>query len=84
MEFCEDDFAFLFFHNILFEGHLRWFIFYGYIHSSMYYALFFILLIIGVTFGGIFFGTAGILLGAILAFMVTLGLAVLLAYLGIG
>lgn len=50
----------------------------------MYYALFFILLIIGVTFGGIFFGTAGILLGAILAFMVTLGLAVLLAYLGIG
>ena len=50
----------------------------------MYYALFFILLIIFVLLGGAFFGTIGVLLGAIVAFMATLGLAVLLAYLGVG
>ncbi len=52
--------------------------------KSMYYVLFFILLIIFVLIGGAFFGTIGVVIGAIAAFMVTLGLAVLLAYLGIG
>ena len=50
----------------------------------MYYVLFFILLIIFVLLGGAILGSVGVLIGAILAFMVTLGLAVLLAYLGVG
>ena len=51
----------------------------------MYYVvLLCILLFIFVFIGGALLGLAGIVIGAILAFMVTAGLAVLLAYLGIG
>gem|GEM_PF-2522106 len=50
----------------------------------MYYVIFFILLALGIFFGGAFLGNVGIFLGAILAFILTAGLAVLLAYLGIG
>ena len=51
----------------------------------MYYVvLLCILLFIFIFIGGAFLGLVGIILGAVLAFMVTAGLAVLLAYLGIG
>lgn len=51
----------------------------------MYYVvLLCILLFIFIFIGGALLGLVGIVLGAILAFMVTAGLAVLLAYLGIG
>ena len=51
----------------------------------MYYVvLLCILLFIFIFIGGALLGPVGIILGGILAFMVTAGLAVLLAYLGIG
>ena len=50
----------------------------------MYYVMLCILLFVFIFVGGAFLGSIGIILGGILAFMVTAGLAVLLAYLGIG
>lgn len=50
----------------------------------MYYALFFVLLAIFVFIGGAFLGPLGVFIGCVAAFIVTLGLAVLLAYLGVG
>ncbi len=50
----------------------------------MYYALFFILLAIFAFIGGAFLGAIGVLIGCVAAFIVTLGLAVLLAYSGVG
>lgn len=50
----------------------------------MYYVLICILLFVFIFIGGAYLGLAGIVIGAILAFLVTAGLAVLLAYLGIG
>lgn len=50
----------------------------------MYYLIFFILLAIGAFVGGAYLGAIGVLLGAVSAFILTLGLAALLAYLGVG
>jgi hypothetical protein len=50
----------------------------------LYIVLLCILVFIFVFVGGAFLGSVGIILGGVLAFMVTAGLAVLLAYLGIG
>jgi hypothetical protein len=50
----------------------------------MYYVLICILLFVFIFIGGAYLGLVGIVIGAILAFLVTAGLAVLLAYLGIG
>ncbi len=50
----------------------------------MYYVLTCILLFIFIFIGGAYLGLVGIVVGAILAFIVVAGLAVLLAYLGIG
>lgn len=49
-----------------------------------YIILLCILLFIFIFVGGALLGWVGIILGGIIAFMVTAGLAVLLAYLGIG
>lgn len=50
----------------------------------LYIVLLCILLFIFIFVGGAVLGWVGIILGGILAFMATAGLAVLLAYLGIG
>lgn len=50
----------------------------------MYYVLICILLFVFIFIGGAYLGLVGIVIGAVLAFLVTAGLAVLLAYLGIG
>ena len=50
----------------------------------LYIVLLCILLFIFIFIGGAILGWVGIIIGGILAFMVTAGLAVLLAYLGIG
>jgi hypothetical protein len=50
----------------------------------MYYVLTFILLFIFIFIGGAYLGLVGVIVGGVLAFIVVAGLAVLLAYLGIG
>ena len=50
----------------------------------LYIVLLCITLFIFIFIGGAILGWVGIIIGGILAFMVTAGLAVLLAYLGIG
>ena len=50
----------------------------------LYIVLLCILLFIFIFIGGAYLGLVGIVVGAILAFIVVAGLAVLLAYLGIG
>lgn len=50
----------------------------------MYYVLTCILLFIFIFIGGAYLGLVGVIVGGVLAFIAVAGLAVLLAYLGIG
>jgi hypothetical protein len=50
----------------------------------MYYVLFFALGFIFCLLGGALLGPIGVGIGAVMAFVLVLGLAVLLAYLGVG
>ena len=60
----------------LLTGHLHAKVAYGY-NWSMPYAVFFIALAIFAFFGGVIFGWIGVLIGAVLAFIVALGSAFL-------